>query len=102
MVPHTDVPVQAERGRVMDTPATAGEQLGDDAARTAGWIVSTPDGQPYMWYRHGWRGCTDSAAALALFEASPEQRTALITAGWSARKGSATEFYAPRAERISA
>lgn len=82
---------------VSDTAATAA------CPAAAGWIVVMPDGCAYLWYQHGWNGCTDSDAAMALFEADPQARRELIEAGWSARPGAATDFY-PRgtAERIPA
>lgn len=73
------------------------------AASGAGWIVTMPDGHPSIWYQHGWKGCTSSAAALRLFEPDPAKRDVLTDEGWSARPGAATEFYTlAHTERIPA
>lgn len=72
------------------------------AVPVAGWLVVLPDGQPYAWYAHGWKGCTDSTAAMELFETSPQARDALIAAGWSARPGGPTDLYLCAHQRISA
>ena len=72
-------------------------------ATTSGWIVMMPDGHPSMWYQHGFKGCTSSAAALGLFQPDQAKRDVLTHAGWSARPGAATELVAlAQAERIPA
>jgi len=69
----------------------------------AGWIVVMPNGFDYLWYQHGWKGCTDRDTAMALFEADPQARLDLVEAGWSARPGQATDFHPlGSAERIPA
>lgn len=68
-----------------------------------GWIVAMPDGHPYLWYQQGLKGCTDSATALALFEADPQARSVLVSQGWSARPGSPADLYPlTTSERMSA
>jgi hypothetical protein len=81
----------------------ASDATAADCTVAAGWIVAMPDGCAYLWYQHGWKGCTDSGAAMALFEPDPDARRCLIQAGWSARPGEATDFYPLGAsERIPA
>lgn len=75
----------------------------DTTTSSPGWIVTMPDGYPSMWYQHGWKGCTSSADALRLFEPDQAKRDVLTHEGWSARPGSATEFYtSTHTERIPA
>ena len=83
--------------------STTSDALGALAPAHVGWIVAMPDGHPYLWYQHGWKGCTDSASAMALFESDPEARGVLISEGWSARPGNPADFYAlMKRERIPA
>lgn len=86
----------------MTTPDTSDTADAVPPARV-GWIVAMPDGYPYLWYQEGWKGCADSATALALFEADPQARGVLVSQGWSARPGGPAELYPlTTSERMSA
>lgn len=73
------------------------------AGALSGWVIHTPSGHPYCWYQHGFNGCIDTTTAMAQFESDPARRDALTKAGWSARSGSAVDFYAgAQAARVPA
>lgn len=83
--------------------STTPEPLAVQPPAAAGWIVTMPDGHPYLWYQQGWKGCTDSATVMSVFESDPEARSVLISEGWSARPGNPGDLYTHlNHERISA